>query len=295
MNNLQTTPNNRQPKPIDAFNRLIQSQGMQNYLASTLHDKRDSFIANVTALVGSSAQLQACDPAAVIMTAVKATALNLPLDPNLGFAYVIPYQSQQGLVPQFQLGYKGYVQLALRTGQFKTINARDVREGEIVGEDYLSGEMRFQRIDNREAQPVIGYVAFFELLNGFRKSLYMSKTDVEAHALRFSKSYKNKFGVWQTNFDAMAVKTVAKLLLSKYAPMSIEMGDALLADGASYNGGQAQPIYVDNSTGEVIEPKEPTNYAEEIMMASNLATKDETEEATYGAETEKPEEATLGI
>lgn len=294
MNNLQTTPS-RQPKPIDAFNRLIQSQGMQNYLASTLHDKRDAFIANVTALVGSNAQLQACDPAAVIMTAVKATALNLPLDPNLGFAYVVPYQSQQGLVPQFQLGYKGYVQLALRTGQFKTINARDVREGEIVGEDYLSGEMQFQRVDNREAQPVIGYVAFFELLNGFRKSLYMSKTDVEAHALRFSKSYKNKFGVWQTNFGAMAVKTVAKLLLSKYAPMSIEMGDALLADGASYNGGQAQPIYVDNSTGEVIEPKEPTNYAEEIMATSNLATKDETEEATYGAETEKPGEATLGI
>lgn len=294
MNNLQTTPS-RQPKPIDGFNRMIQSQSMQNYLASTLHEKRDSFIANVTALVGSNAQLQACDPAAVIMTAVKATALNLPLDPNLGFAYVIPYQSQQGLVPQFQLGYKGYVQLALRTGQFKTINARDVREGEIVGEDYLSGEMQFQRVDNREAQPVIGYVAFFELLNGFRKSLYMSKTDVEAHALRFSKSYKNKFGVWQTNFDAMAVKTVAKLLLSKYAPMSIEMGDALLADGASYNGGQAQPIYVDNSTGEVIEPKEPTNYAEEIMATSNLATKDETEEVTYGAETEKPGEATLGI
>lgn len=265
MNNLsQSAPQGmRQPKPIDNFNRLIQSPVMQNYLTATLHDKRDSFIANVTALVGGNAQLQMCEPSAVIMTAVKATALNLPLDPNLGFAYVIPYQSQQGLVPQFQLGFKGYVQLALRTGQFRTINARDVREGEIVDKDYLSGEMSFQEVVNRESQPIVGYVAFFELTNGFRKSFYMTRAEVEAHALRFSKSYKSKSGVWATNFDAMAVKTVLKLLLGKFAPMSIEMAEGLSADGAAFTG--QSPIYVDNKTGEVYSDEKPRNYAEEIM------------------------------
>lgn len=250
-------------KPIDNFNRLIQAPAMQNYLSSTLHDKRDSFVANVTALVGGSPMLQMCDPAAVIMTAVKATALNLPLDPSLGFAYVIPYACQGGMVPQFQLGWKGYVQLALRTGQIKTINARDVRDGEIVGEDYLSGEMTFQTAPDRGSRPVVGYVAFVELINGFRKSLYMSRADIEAHALRFSKAYKSKTGVWATQFDAMAVKTVLKLLIGKYIPMSVEMADGLLADGRSYQP-ESEPVYIDSTTGEVVETA-PRDIAAEIM------------------------------
>lgn len=250
-------------KPIDNFNRLIQAPAMQNYLSSTLHDKRDSFVANVTALVGGSPMLQMCDPAAVIMTAVKATALNLPLDPSLGFAYVIPYACQGGMVPQFQLGWKGYVQLALRTGQIKTINARDVRDGEIVGEDYLSGEMTFQTAPDRGSRPVVGYVAFVELINGFRKSLYMSRADIEAHALRFSKAYKSKTGVWATSFDAMAVKTVLKLLIGKYIPMSVEMADGLLADGRSYQP-ESEPVYIDSTTGEVVETA-PRDIAAEIM------------------------------
>lgn len=261
----------RQPKPIDAFNRLIQSQGMQNYLNSTLHDKRDAFVANVTALVGSSPMLQMCEPSAVIMTAVKATALNLPLDPNLGFAYVIPYQTGGQPMPQFQLGYKGYIQLALRTGQFRTINARDVREGEIIGEDFLSGEMTFVKAQNREQLPIVGYVAFMELVNGFRKMLFMSKADVEAHALRFSKTYRNKNGVWVTSFDSMAIKTVTKLLLGKYAPMSVDMAEALRSDGASFTTPQ-EPIYVDNETGEVLN--KPTNYAQAIMSTNGVREED---------------------
>lgn len=266
MRNLATTAQGaRTPKPIDNFNRLIQSQGMQNYLMATLHDRRDQFVANVTALVGSNAQLQACDPAAVIMTAVKATALNLPLDPNLGFAYVIPYASQGGMVPQFQLGYKGYLQLALRSGQVRLLNARDVREGEIVGEDYLSGELAFQSVPGRENRPVIGYVAYLELVNGFRKSLYMSRADMEAHAARYSKTYRGgKGGVWGTDFDKMAVKTVTKLLLSRYSPMTPDLASALTSDGGSYSGTDIpQPVYVDNDG--VIVNGEPRDIAAEIM------------------------------
>lgn len=256
----------KQPKPIDNFNRLIQAPAMQSYLFSTLHDKRDTFVANVTALVGGNQQLQCCDPAAVIMTAIKATALDLPLDPNLGFAYVIPYQSREGLIPQFQLGYKGYIQLALRSGKFRTMNTRDVREGEILDEDYMSGELICRRAEGRESLPVVGYLAFFELTNGFRKSLYMSKVELEAHASRFSQTFKKGRGVWSENFDSMAKKTVMKLLLSRFAPMSVDMADALRFDGAS-TGKDGQPVYVDNGgdVAEVVsvasEPAEPTEAA----------------------------------
>lgn len=273
-NNESETAIARTPKPIDGFNRLIQSPAMQRYLLATLHDRRDSFVANVTALVGGNAMLQACDPAAVIMTAVKATALDLPLDPGLGFAYVIPYQSAGGLVPQFQLGAKGYVQLALRTGQFRRLNVRDVREGEITGSDFLSGEMTFSEAPDRDSLPVVGYVAYFELNNGFRKSFYMTRGEVEAHALRYSKSYKNRGGVWANNFDAMAKKTALKLLLGKYAPMSVEMAEGINSDGGSFtaeDGGEA-PIYIDNG-GEV--PQQAHDYATEIMNTNTEIVKEE--------------------
>lgn len=273
-NNESETAIARTPKPIDGFNRLIQSPAMQRYLLATLHDRRDSFVANVTALVGGNAMLQACDPAAVIMTAVKATALDLPLDPGLGFAYVIPYQSAGGLVPQFQLGAKGYVQLALRTGQFRRLNVRDVREGEITGSDFLSGEMTFAEAPDRDSLPVVGYVAYFELTNCFRKSFYMTRAEVEAHALRYSKSYKNRGGVWANNFDAMAKKTALKLLLGKYAPMSVEMAEGIRSDGGSFtaeDGGEA-PIYIDNG-GEA--PASAHDYAAEIMSNNTETVKEE--------------------
>lgn len=222
--------------PLKAFNTFIANPRTQDYLTTVLAEKKASFVNNITALVSNNAALQVCKPDTLMFASLKATALDLPLDQNLGFAYVLPYKDNKSGVTsaQFQMGYKGFVQLALRTGQFKTLNATDVREGELLDEDFVTGELTFKRAENRESLPVIGYVAYFKLLNGFEKYLYMTSAEMKAHALRFSQTYKRGYGLWADKemFDSMAKKTVLKLLLSKYAPLSVEMRDAIKADQA---------------------------------------------------------------
>lgn len=247
-----------QQKPINGltkFNRAISADKTQEYLASVLGERKGSFINNVTALVTNNAMLQDCEPMPLMFTALKATALELPLDPNLGFAYIIPYKNgRTGKTdPQFQIGYKGIVQLAIRSGQFKTINVRDVREGEIIGEDFLSGELQFRMLkENREQAKVIGYVGFFELTNGFRKMAYWTVAELEQHAGKYSqtysadKRYSKRSSKWSTDFDAMAKKTVLKNLLSKYAPLSVEMQSAIKYDQATVINENGDARYVDN-------------------------------------------------
>lgn len=222
--------------PMRAFNQFLANPRTQDYLTTILAEKKASFVNNITALVANNAALQVCKPDTLLYASIKATALDLPLDQSLGFAYVLPYKDNKSGVTsaQFQMGYKGFVQLALRTGQFKTLNATDVREGELVDEDFVTGDLTFKRAENRESLPVIGYVAYFRLLNGFEKYLYMTSAEMKAHALRFSQTYKRGYGLWADAemFDSMAKKTVLKLLLSKYAPLSVEMRDAIKADQA---------------------------------------------------------------
>lgn len=233
------------------FNGYLLQPATQGYLTKVLGDRRGEFVSNVVALVAASPQLQRCDPATVMFAAVKATALRLPLDPALGFAFVVPY----GTAAQFQIGWRGLVQLALRTNQYRTINVRDVREGEVAGEDFVSGEMTFRPLppETRPAAPVVGFVAFFELCNGFRKMEYWPVADVKAHAAKFSRTFANGGGVWATNFDAMAKKTVLKLLLGRYGPMSVDMQAAIIADQAAISGdGLAE--YVDSRAAPAPAP-----------------------------------------
>ena len=222
--------------PLKQFNQFLANPRTQDYLTTVLAEKKASFVNNITALVSNNAALQVCKPDTLMFASLKATALDLPLDQNLGFAYVLPYKDGKTGVTsaQFQMGYKGFVQLALRSGQFKTLNATDVREGELIDEDFVTGELTFQKAENREALPVAGYVAYFKLLNGFEKYLYMTAAEMKAHALRFSQTFKRGYGLWADKemFDSMAKKTVLKLLLSKYAPLSVEMRDAIKADQA---------------------------------------------------------------
>lgn len=182
-------------------------------------------------------------------SAIKATSLGLPLDNNLGFAYVLPYRNNKTNTQeaQFQLGYKGFIQLAMRSGQFKTINATDVREGEIQNIDRLTGEIEFNWIQDseREKSKVVGYVAYMKLNNGFEKSLYMSVEDLKKHGQKYSKSYNKSFSNWKQMFEAMAIKTVIKLLLSKYAPLSIQMQEAVKYDQAIIKG-EDKIEYTDN-------------------------------------------------
>lgn len=242
--------------PLKQFNMFLANPRTQDYLTTVLAEKKASFVNNLTALVSNNAALQVCKPDTLMFASLKATALDLPLDQNLGFAYVLPYRdNKKGVtLAQFQMGYKGFVQLALRTGQFKTLNATDVREGELIGEDFVTGDLTFKKAENRESLPVIGYVAYMRLLNGFEKYLYMTVAEMKAHALRYSQTYKNKFGNWVENFDAMAKKTVIKLLLSKYAPLSVEMRDAIKADQSVLND-KGDTTYVDNTPDDQPQPE----------------------------------------
>ena len=192
-----------------------------------------------------------------MFAAMKATALNLPLDNSLGFAYVLPYKdNKRGItVAQFQLGYKAFKQLALRSGQFaKVPNATDVKEGELIRRDRLTGDCEFKFEDDeakRATLPTIGYVSFFRLLNGAESIFYMTKEEMEQHALRYSQTYRSQnpkvkaASKWSTDFLTMALKTVIKLNLSKNAPLSVELSDALQAD-QSVQFERNKYDYVDN-------------------------------------------------
>lgn len=240
--------------PMARFNRSITSVEVQQYLLQVLGRKKDQFVNNVTALVANDANLQGCSPMSIIYAGIKATALDFALDNNLGFAYVIPYNNKKKMKgddgvtreivvkeAQLQWGYRAFIQLAIRSGQFRAINVTDIREGEIKSRDLLTGQMVFDEAPNRLELPVIGYAAYFALTNGFSKTLYMSVEELDRHALTYSKTYGSKYegtrnsSKWTTDFDAMARKTVLKLLLSKFAPLSVQMQEAVRTDQAVFD------------------------------------------------------------
>lgn len=248
----------KQETGLQKFNRAITNPKTQEYLTSVLGERKGSFVNNLTALVANNTTLQACEPYTIMFAAMKATALNMPLDNSLGFAYVIPYKDNKRKVTlaQFQIGYKGYKQLALRTNQFAVIpNATDVREGELVSRSRLTGECVFRFIEDDEQRnklPIIGYCSYFRLLNGASSTYYMTKDEMEAHAKRYSQSYRStneyvrKMSPWTQDFNSMALKTVLKLNLSKNAPLSIEILDAINADQAVMLKSETDYEYVDN-------------------------------------------------
>lgn len=260
---------------LQQFNQTITNPKTQAYLEQVLSGKKNAFVNNIVALVSNNTNLQTCEPMSVMFAGLKATALDLPLDPNLGFAYVIPYKNnrENKTEAQFQIGYKGFIQLAIRSGQFKTINVTEIREGELEVFDLLTGEMKFKAIANRLSSPVVGYAAYFRLSNGFEKTLYMTKEEVEVHAKKYSQTYSSKYektrenSKWSTDFDAMAKKTVVKLLISKYAPLSVDMINAVSSDQAviTENGNR----YVDNNDIDEATAEEIRENANEITIGLN--------------------------
>lgn len=257
---------------LQVFNRTITSDSTQAYLQAVLGERKGSFVNNLTALVTNSAQLQACEPYSVMFAALKATALNLPLDPSIGCAYVIPYKdNKKGVtVAQFQLGYKGFKQLALRTKQFEVIHATDIREGELKTRNRLTGEFVFDFIEDdaqRMQKPIVGYVSYFRLKSGYSATYYMSKEEVEKHALRYSQTYRSsnqyvkQSSKWTTDFDAMALKTVTKLNLSKNAPLNVELADAIQADQSVMQKSEHEYEYIDNRGEEEIDDEKVAKVA----------------------------------
>lgn len=206
-------------KPVEKIQSAI-TIDVQEQLRNVLKDNAGAFIASMIDLFASDNYLQQCDPQAVIAECMKAASLKLPINKQLGFAYVVPYKK----VPQFQMGYKGYIQLALRSGQYKHINADCVYEGEKIVTNRLTGEIKLE--GEMKSNKPIGYFAYMELLNGFSRAVYMTKEEVVEHAKQYSPSYGNPRSAWSTNFDEMAIKTAIRRLLTKYGIMSVEMARA---------------------------------------------------------------------
>jgi len=214
--------------PVDKLQLVLSNQQIRSQFENCLRDKAPAFIASLIDLYGSDSYLQGCNPKAVAMEALKAATLDLAINKQLGFAYIVPYRTKGVLVPQFQIGYRGFVQLAQRSGLYKAINATSVPEGLKVLEDWITGEITITGTPKSDKPQ--GYVAYFRLLNGFEKTLYMDKEAMEIHAQRYSKSYASENSPWKTHFDEMARKTVLRLLLSKYGPLSTEMQMALTSE-----------------------------------------------------------------
>lgn len=193
-----------------------------------------TFATSVMQIANSNTMLKTADPTSIFNAACMAATLNLPLQNGLGFAYIVPFKNnkERKVEAQFQIGYKGFIQLAQRSGQFKRLVALPVYKNQLLKKDFINGfEFDWEQEPEKDENP-IGYYAYFKLVNDFSAELYMSHDDIVKHAQRYSQTFKKGFGVWHDNFEAMALKTVMKLLLSKQAPLSVEMQQAVLADQA---------------------------------------------------------------
>lgn len=292
---MSNTPAVQAPKSnVEVLKGLLNAPTVKEQFNNALRENTGAFVASIIELYSSSTLMQECKPNEVVMECLKAATLKLPINRSLGFAYVIPYnvnkknakgEWEKIVTPQFQLGYKGYIQLAMRTGQYKTINADVVCEGELRKVNKLSGEIQFD--GTKTSDKVIGYFCYFELLNGFSKTLYMSTEQIEVHGKKYSKTFGIANGVWKTDFDAMALKTVIRLLLGKYGYLTTEMQGAMANDTEPEDVRDEQ-VSANNSTKhlnaeevkfEVVNT--PTSLAEGERPASEPANEATSENAPY--------------
>lgn len=243
-------------KPVDMLKSVINAPSVQEQFKNAMGGHKDAFVASLIELYTGDKALQSCKPQLIVAEALRAATMRLPINKALGFAYIVVYNINQKMpdgswqkvpTPTFIPGYKGYIQLAMRTGEYKTINADIVYEGEISGFDKLSGTINFD--GQKTSDKIIGYFAYFEMLNGFKKTLYMTLDEMASYALRYSPSFKGrnkptkealvkiaqenaptgKVG-WEGNFNDMALKTVLRRLLGKYGYLSVEMQEAVARD-----------------------------------------------------------------
>jgi recombination protein RecT len=250
---------------------LLASPTVIKRFEEVLGKRATQFTTSILSLYNSEKMLQKAEPMSVISSAMIAATLDLPVDKNLGYAWIVPY----GGKAQFQLGYKGYIQLALRTGQYRFINVTPIHEGELIKWNPLTEEIDID-FEQRESEAVIGYAAYFELLNGFRKTVYWTKEQVEKHRKKFSKS---DFG-WKNDWDAMAMKTVLKNLLSKWGILSVEMQKAVIEENESRDEREMKDITPedDENTIDYDLPEEQPAEDKKEKSSSKKSKKDSAQE-----------------
>ena len=290
----------KKEKPIDILKSIVAAPSIQGQFKNALGEHKDAFVASLIDLYANEKQLQSCDAKAVVLEALRAATMRLPLNKALGFAYIIVFNNNvknpdgswaKVPTPTFVPGYKGYIQLAMRTGQYRTINADFVYEGELRKVDKLKGEVAFD--GEKKSDKIVGYFCYFELLNGFSKTLYVPIEEMAAYALRYSPSFKGRnkptaealiaaaqSGAvssqvgWQGNFNDMGLKTVIRRLLSKYGYLSVEMQSAMDKDVEDAGNSRDETIaehansktiiaeaveyeHIDTETGEITQGQAP--------------------------------------
>lgn len=233
----------------NALKTMINDERTQKKFRELLGKKAPGFLTSLLNTINGNKQLQQADASSIMKAGAIAATLDLPIDPNFGYAYIVPYNNKEKNEAQFQMGYKGFVQLAMRTGQYKKITVSELYDGQFKSYDPITDTLEYD-LNDKISDETTHYIAYFKLLNGFEKYFIMSKEEVEEHARKYSKTFNKSFSNWKTNFDGMAKKTVLKLLLSKFGIMSIEMQTAQKADQAVIkdikDNNNIEVEYVDN-------------------------------------------------
>lgn len=279
--------------PVQQVKMLLGDDNVKKRFSDVLGKKAPQFMASIVNVVSASPQLKACDANSIMAASFVAASFDLPIDSNLGFAALVPYKKrfknpqtkewESKDLAQFQMMYKGFVQLAIRTGQYEKMNCSEVYEDEILSYNPITGECKFvtdfsqtHQRENGETDKIVGYYGWFRLGTGFTKELYMSKNEVLNHAKKYSQSYRNDLNYnnqnsnWSTNFDAMAKKTVIKLLLSKWGILSVEMQRAITDDQKTFDE-DGNEEYGDNQS-DIIEAEDPFAQIEDkVVEASGSA------------------------
>jgi recombination protein RecT len=270
-------------KPVDTLKAIINSDTVKEQFQNAMGKHADLFTASLIDVFNSG--LQDCEPSSVVTEALKAAVLKLPISKSLGFAYLVPYKQKykdgnkwkEKKVATFQMGYKGLIQLAMRSGQVSALNGGPVFEGELKKNDRMTGIIDIS--GEATSDKVVGYFVYMELVNGFKKSEYWTKEKVLAHAKEKSQSYqadlkyKSEKSAWFTDFDAMATKTVLKSMLSKYAPMSIDFIAAMSSDDSGPVE-QAEPETIDITPETEKKTKKKKDPAEKKPDVSKTETTD---------------------
>lgn len=260
---------NRNKVSLTAY---LTNDAVKNQINETLGGKEGQrFISAIISAVSTNPGLQECTNSSIVSGALLGESLKLSPSPQLGHYYLVPFNdTKQGCkVAQFQMGYKGYIQLAIRSGQYKKLNVLAIKEGELVRFDPLNEDIIVNLIEDedvRENTPTMGYYAYFEYTNGFRKALYWSKKKMESHALKYSKGYQAKKGYtfWEKDFDGMAYKTMLRQLLSKWGMLSIDLVQAVVSDMAVIKADGTKE-YVDNEPEETESANVVTEGAPDVQ------------------------------
>ena len=300
--NTQLQPQENQKPQVSTaamVKQMVSEENVKKKFAEVLGQKAPQFLASITTVVSGSAQLKKCDANSIMSAAFIAATYDLPIDSNLGFSAIVPYnesvynpntrQWEKHPRAQFQMMYKGFIQLAIRSGYYEKMNYAVVYEDELISYNPITGEIEFvtdfskctQR-NNGETDKAAGYYAWFRLKTGFRQELYMSKAEVDNHAKKYSQAYrydiekKKSSSKWTTDFEAMALKTVIKLLLSKWGILSVDMQRAIQDDQKVYDEdgnasyGDNQPDIVEAEDPFAIEQNEEEPHAQDENQVGGL-------------------------